>query len=132
MKVHGYIRISGQEDAIKYLGRGLHIEGICIKHLTKVAGKYSVTGEDAPWILKTAPKEISSQNLDIDLHNMMMPFSQQYLKIKSAIKTPVFVELQLVVEYDDGDPPIGMAFSDSTIRLLSKIEAALDVDAISY
>lgn len=132
MKIYGYIRISGKEYIIKHFESCLLIEGSCIKHLTKVVGKYSVTGEDSPWVWKTAPKKISHQKFDEDLQEILTPFSQQFLQTKNTIRAAAFVELQLVVEYEEGDSPIGMSFSNLSIKSLSEIGAALDIDAISY
>lgn len=48
-----------------------------------------------------------------------------------VIKTQgILILAQVVLEYDQGEEPVGLYFSEKTIRMLSEIGAALDVDAV--
>jgi hypothetical protein len=42
----------------------------------------------------------------------------------------VLISAVVVLEFDQGEEPIGLYFSEKTIQMLREIGAALDVDAV--
>lgn len=132
MNIHGYIKVSGGEAPINYIKQKLSIEGATARHLINVKKEFSITGTSAPWIWETAPKKLTPHGLDIEMQQLLVLFRDKFTKIKSLILDPIYIEMQLVVEYENGDSPIGISLSKQTIKLLSEIEAALDIDSISY
>lgn len=132
MNISGYIKVAGEESPINYLKQHLDFEGVTVKHLIKVQKEFSITGTAAPWVWETASKEFSPQDLDSEMQQLLFLFSEKFLVIKSSIPDAIYIEMQLVVKYEDGDSPFGVSLSKETIKLLSDIDAALDVDSISY
>lgn len=51
--------------------------------------------------------------------------------LSGVAKAPGILTLvHVVLEYDEGEEPVGLCFSEKTIQMLSEIGAALDVDAV--
>lgn len=132
MNIHGYIKVSGEEAPINYIKQKLSIEGATTRHLIKVKKEFSITGTSAPWVWETAPKKLNPHGLDIEMQQLLAHFRDKLIRIKDLFIDPIYIEMQLVVEYEKGDSPIGISLSKQTIKLLSEIEAALDIDSISY
>jgi hypothetical protein len=51
--------------------------------------------------------------------------------LSGVAKTPgIMILAHVVLEFDEGEEPVGLYFSEKTIQMLSRIGAAIDVDAV--
>lgn len=126
MRVQAYLRIVGDEQVIRKIGKETDVAGASI---TELRAPRAPAGKEMWWNWQTTRIPIETDNLDGGLRALLLEHRSIFPIIKKH-QNEVDSYLEVVTYYDEGEESSGLYLSAETIQLLGEMGGSLDHDVV--
>jgi hypothetical protein len=129
MRIKAYLRVLGDQVTIGAIHQQAYVGDASVK---EPKARKRPTSNECWWNWETQHSNIDVDQPDEGLQELLFRYKPIAPILNKFCGPEVDVYLEVVTEYQQGEPPRGLYLSRETISLLSEFGAALDNDVVVH
>jgi hypothetical protein len=131
VRIRAYFAVIGAESTVRKFGQMTSRERIVIKELGGKRPLAEQAREPSLWTWRTERVALDPEDLEKELERFASSLVELEGPLGASRPDPIETVLTLIVHLDEKESPMSLSMSSRTVRELSSLKAAFDVDFVS-